>query len=751
MAGDLRLHEKVLIRSAEGAEAFSQADEPLGGGVTHQYGQRVIITALPPDLGESALQSTGIAAFTEAPESVPESTLNGLTEEEAMGLAAFQLRQSTLYKGQKANRKLNNEPWDSGKATAPDGGGVHLDSEMELAANAEAPSPTSSRLTGSIAVGIIIVEGPTAALKFSADERTKVVAEVQNGLSWLGSQSSPAGITWVYDVRVVSLSVKPGADSDSADQKEARWRDPAMAQLGYGAGLAGVQSYIEKLRSTKGTNWSYCGFFTKYPTYHFAYASIGGPRIVMQYDNDGWGPDNIDRVFAHETGHVFGAPDEYKASGCSCGGQWGVFNVPNANCETCAPNGGVPCIMKSNSWEMCDYTPYHLGFPQGQRYSGVFRAGSEQSGLWVNADWEHFTAKWQEWSNQGLRLEDLEVSQPGGQLRFSGSFRKGSGAYGLWGNADWNGFIAKWQQWSGQGLRLIDMEVATVNNQQRYFGVFGPGTGAYGLWGNADWNGFIAKWQEWNGQGLRLIGLSIAQVNNQTRYWGVFGPGTGAYGLWANADWTNFNAKWKEWSGQGLRLIDLEITGQGNNTRYSGVFGPGTDAYGLWVNADWTSFLAKWQEWSAQGLRLTEFDIAVTGIEGAASPVFDGSLALANDTDSSTVGFGFLAESTAKTTDEASGVGMGSVSFDDTTSKKSQSSDSIGSGSASFGDAGQQADDKPAGMGALVLDGKAGNEDNSQQPDGIGTGSSFSGEAAHNGHDGYEKSDAGMGHAILAG
>jgi hypothetical protein len=65
------------------------------------------------------------------------------------------------------------------------------------------------------------------------------------------------------------------------------------------------------LRRRLGTEWAYCGFFTKYPLGHFGYASIGGPRIVMAYANDGWGPSNIDRVFAHETGHIFNCPDEY--------------------------------------------------------------------------------------------------------------------------------------------------------------------------------------------------------------------------------------------------------------------------------------------------------------------------------------------------------------------------------------------------------------------------------------------------------
>jgi len=446
------------------------------------------------------------------------------------------------------------------------------------------------------------------------------VAEVQNGLSWLGSQSSPAGISWVYDIRILSVSAQPNANDTTLEQKEARFRDPALAALGFGPGLAGARAYIEKLRSSLGTDWAYCAFFTKYPVGWFAYASLGGPRLVMAYDNDGWGPDNIDRVFAHETGHIFGAPDEYKASGCNCTDKYGFFQVANANCETCATGGGVPCIMKSNSWEMCVYTPYHLGFPQGQRYSGVFTAGSGNYGLWVNADWNNFTAKWQEWSNQGLRLDDLEISKPGGQIRYSGVFNQGTGGYGLWALADWNSFTAKWQEWSKQGLRLVDLEITDVGAELRYSGVFRQGSGGYGLWVNADWDNFIAKWQEWSNQGLRLVDFTITPISGQNRFSGVFVQGAGGHGLWANADWNSFTAKWQEWSNQGLRLVDLEISGSGAQTRYSGVFRQGTGGHGLWVNVDWSSFNKKWQEWSGQGLRLVDFDVTLTGIEAAASP-----------------------------------------------------------------------------------------------------------------------------------
>jgi hypothetical protein len=123
-----------------------------------------------------------------------------------------------------------------------------------------------------------------------------------------------------------------------------------------------VGTYIEDLRQRFGTRWAYCAFVTKYPLGWFAYAYIGGPYLVMNFYNDGWGVENLDRVYAHETGHIFTAPDEYASSGCSCGGAYGRWGKPNDNCENCAPNGGVPCLMKGNDFSMCVYTPAHLGW-----------------------------------------------------------------------------------------------------------------------------------------------------------------------------------------------------------------------------------------------------------------------------------------------------------------------------------------------------------------------------------------------------
>ena len=142
--------------------------------------------------------------------------------------------------------------------------------------------------------------------------------------------------------------------------REKLWRDPTMAKLGYSADWNGVTAYAEDLRKDKGAQWSMIAFFTRYPLKWFGYA--GRPRVVMHLDNGNWGQDNIDRVFAHETGHIFGAPDEYASSKCTCAGSHGFFGQPNNNCANCAAGGGVSCIMKSNSWSVCSWTPGHLGW-----------------------------------------------------------------------------------------------------------------------------------------------------------------------------------------------------------------------------------------------------------------------------------------------------------------------------------------------------------------------------------------------------
>jgi hypothetical protein len=622
MAGDIGIRERAVILPAGRAlEASAVIKTDAKQRVVHMYGSRVMVM-------EDSADGQGEAAMADSMEASPE-VLKFLPLAERLGYSAYVLRESAEYQSAKAARPHDGESWD----TSPEMQHACISpaEHAEHAAEAMAGAPTSQRLTGSVAVGIIIVEGPNANLKFSEAERTKVVAEVQNGLGWLATQN-PEGLVFKYDIKIVTLTVQPGSSTLTSAQKETLWRDPAMQQLGFATGMAGVSAYVEKIRTNLGTTWTYCGFFTKYPLGHFAYASIGGPRLVMDYANDGWGPDNIDRVFAHESGHIFGAPDEYASSGCDCGGSWGFYGKSNANCANCAPSGGVDCLMKANTWSMCVHTPYHLGFPLVQQtYTGVWRQGNDAYYLWVNASWNSFVAKWQQLAQQNLRLVDLKITRESGVERFHGVWRQGTGGHYLWVNASQAAFIAKWQELAAQGLRLVDIEVQNINGTLLYSGVWLPGNNAYYLWINADWNNFVAKWQELAPQNLRLNDLKIVNVGGQERFFGVWRQGTGAHYLWVNADWSNFVTKWQQLAGQGLRLVDIEITQSAQGQRFSGVWLPGTDSYYLWAGADWQHFLAKWQEVSAQGMRLIDLDVVPAS--GAQSPV----------PDSGSMGFGGMA------------------------------------------------------------------------------------------------------------
>src|SRR5918994_5948912 len=179
MAGDININEVAIIGDA-GAGA-READELAavvgeGGGAIQQYGRQVLIAGVHLDRARTIVerQAPGMTVTDEAG-AIPEAATSGLDEDEALGLEAFALRQSSEYAAAKARRPLDGVPWDSGEAMTPDY------PTLERPETAESV-PAGARLAGRVTVGLIIVEGPTAYnLQFTAAERTQVVAEVQNG------------------------------------------------------------------------------------------------------------------------------------------------------------------------------------------------------------------------------------------------------------------------------------------------------------------------------------------------------------------------------------------------------------------------------------------------------------------------------------------------------------------------------------------------------------------------------------------
>jgi hypothetical protein len=231
-------------------------------------------------------------------------------------------------------------------------------------------------MIGTVAVGVIIVDGPGTA-SFAPNDLENINAEVQEGienLTNLAISHNVPHLDFIIDPQTVTLSLQP-----NTGMQERTWRDQAMGDLGYSDGDRGMYDYLHKLRTTKwpicpAPDWAYIAFFTKYETgfSYAAYATIGGPRLVVCYDPTGlrWGypPEEVSLLFAHETGHIFGAPDEYPKFGrCSTDTTtvpWGYLRETNGNCEVINLSP-ADCLMRGVTdfeRQICQYTVVHFGW-----------------------------------------------------------------------------------------------------------------------------------------------------------------------------------------------------------------------------------------------------------------------------------------------------------------------------------------------------------------------------------------------------
>ena len=280
------------------------------------------------------------------------------------------------------------------------------------------------------------------------------------------------------------IRYSPGKGVDpycsSYDACEAPWRDAALLKLGYPIGSTGLTNYVNDLRTNYKASAAYVAFFTKYPLNHFAYAS--GAKVVMSYENDGWGPDNINRVFAHETCHVFGAADEYKDSGCDCYSTHGNLGIQNGNCVNC-PGTQVSCLMRKNTLSICGYTRGQVGWDYGLNKIGAalfytnekayFFDGSEyvrySPGSGVDSDYpKPIAGNWKKWPSGFTDIDGAFVYHNDKAYFFKGDqyirYTPGSGV-----DAGYPKPIAgNWKKWPS-GFTDIDAALFYTNGKAYFF------------------------------------------------------------------------------------------------------------------------------------------------------------------------------------------------------------------------------------------------------------------------------------------
>lgn len=338
MAGDIGVGEVLIL-----GEAPEDAQLPP---IVHDYGPKLKI-----GLTGNGNDAEPIRFGSVLPDD--------LSTTERRGHDAFLARQSVEYIAEKRNRAYEGESWERDPPGSADE--FYDDDPGTTDSDSDAPG-TSERLTGRLALGMIFVSGPTLGLELTVAEQDRFEREAQNGLSWMAGQSPAKDVTWVHERIHVHVDVPdtltPGLKRSAYEEP---WRNAAQKTLGLRPDMEGVIDYVRELRKRHGTDWGYCVFFTKYNLYNFAYAKIGGPRVVMNCQSSLWVKTDIDRLFAHETGHIFGAPDEYARSKY-LPAPYGHFGVPNLNHRRVVGKKWRKCIMDRNAWAMCPCTPYHLGY-----------------------------------------------------------------------------------------------------------------------------------------------------------------------------------------------------------------------------------------------------------------------------------------------------------------------------------------------------------------------------------------------------
>jgi PKD domain len=226
---------------------------------------------------------------------------------------------------------------------------------------------TSEYLIGSVGVGLIFLESNGVidpdTESWTSTEISNVQSQITQALTWWSNQYFWAGVNFVLDVHTAVPTsyepiIHPSAMTDPTYEK--LWVCEAMASLGYSSGdwMQRTMDYVNAMRTAKGTDWTFTVFLVDssndvggdFSDGYFAYAYLGGPYIVMTYDNDGWGISCMNQVMAHETGHIFWATDEYDGTTEFSG----YLNAADIE--------GSGCLMDTNALSLSTGTRLQVGW-----------------------------------------------------------------------------------------------------------------------------------------------------------------------------------------------------------------------------------------------------------------------------------------------------------------------------------------------------------------------------------------------------
>ena len=248
----------------------------------------------------------------------------------------------------------------------------------------------SEYMAGTVCVSAFFVESNGAMdanlYTWSAAAITDVKVQMIDAWSMWSYTASLYGntVTAVMDFydQSSTIPVQPYEPVTRSSSQDNLWIGAIMQNAGFtGADHFGqCDAFNASRRAALSTDHAYCAFIaynppaqsapTQFTNGRIGYAYLGGPYLQILYKANGWGTDQINRVFGHESSHIFHAFDEYAASGSANCSRW--FNGrQNSNFQGSSCSGTGACVMVNNSfsgsgatrrWDLCPHTPYHLGW-----------------------------------------------------------------------------------------------------------------------------------------------------------------------------------------------------------------------------------------------------------------------------------------------------------------------------------------------------------------------------------------------------
>ncbi len=264
---------------------------------------------------------------------------------------------------------------------------------------AQGPSPmgpapglwdTTEFMLGTVGLAIVYPESNGSidanSETWTGPEETAVVNGITSAFAWWVSMKNAQGITVplsfsykTYYKQATSYEpITRNGFSGAANANMWTWMNEILTNLGYGNGQNGQRAFANATRAQLGTDWGYSVWIARdqndgnhmFADNTFGFAALGGPYVVMTYNNDGYGIGSMNAVFAHESGHIFFADDEYSGSGSHSGDRTGYENVLNGNAvddSVPAHITNVGCIMRGTTApftgnQICGFTKGQIGW-----------------------------------------------------------------------------------------------------------------------------------------------------------------------------------------------------------------------------------------------------------------------------------------------------------------------------------------------------------------------------------------------------